>query len=436
MPVQRDDGRKFPGEIELSSNEVIVGSLYEPTEHVTIVVNQERRYALNTFIDRPPRLSRYTSTGFLFSFEEPLKAGDQVSVTVGGDQLLGSPYVYEVPSPPTDLDKSAIKIFVERPCGPIRNLLEKFSGWIVFHSPVFELEFRINDVVQMPEFYTRNDVVEALQGDLCLGWEFYCDTSRCQNPGSITLEIFLSGRHVYQQHFTRQRTPSSQKKYPLTFFMHIPKTAGVSVAKAMSSLPQNRTHWLYDRGRFPIAVQLGALSPDAFNELQLLGGHFVYGIHRRSNRSYRYVTILREPMAFLRSFFFYRKYVQRHPNFQTVDIYSAIEQKVDPYLDNCFVRCLATTAADAPVDQKEFEKAVNNMDRDFVFVGLVERMNETVAKFSSILGVDLPLLHENQTPLTNEARCLDVNVFNERVYEQSRFDRQLYLHARERFWSN
>jgi hypothetical protein len=63
-------------------------------EHIAIVVNQERRYALNTFIDKPPRLSKRDSAGFLFSFEESLKEGDHVSVTVAGDQLLGLPYVY------------------------------------------------------------------------------------------------------------------------------------------------------------------------------------------------------------------------------------------------------------------------------------------------------------------------------------------------------
>ena len=177
------------------------------------------------------------------------------------------------------------------------------------------------------------------------------------------------------------------------------------------------------------------LSPCAFHDLDLVGGHFAYGLHKRFARSCRYVAVLREPLAFLRSYFFYRKDVQRFPPFRDLDIFAAMERRLDHYLDNCFTRCFAGLSPEQPVNDHALAEAKANMKRDFAFVGLVERMEESVTRFSALIGVTLDVGRENSTPPSAEALSLDLEAFAVRAAHYVNYDLQIYQHAQRLFWS-
>ena len=140
-------------------------------------------------------------------------------------------------------------------------------------------------------------------------------------------------------------------------------------------------------------------------------------------------------MAFLKSYFFYRKDVQRFPPFRDLDIFVAMERRLDHYLDNCFTRCFAGMHPERQVDEAALAEAMTNMERHFAFVGLIERMEESVERVSALLGVTLTAGRDNCTPLSAESRELDLEAYAKRAAPYTVFDSQLYEHAQRLFWS-
>lgn len=77
----------------------------------------------------------------------------------------------------------------------------------------------------------------------------------------------------------------------LTYFLHIPKTAGTSFSQLLDQLVPEHTI-------VPAKLwsQLLPLLPYDWSHAQLLRGHFGYGIHRNVPKEILYVTFLRDPI--------------------------------------------------------------------------------------------------------------------------------------------
>jgi hypothetical protein len=221
-------------------------------------------------------------------------------------------------------------------------------------------------------------------------------------------------------------------------FIHVPKTGGATVKRQLAR-HEARVPILYIYPHLPDYIVPGLMSNDAFRHISIVYGHFRYGIHQDRGREYRYLTILRDPYDFLLSHYFFSKEVHRNPAVvQCSSVFEMLETNAVPILDNLFVRMIygSSIAAHEPVQQRHLEQALATIDRDFAFVGLQERLPESLAKISNLLGLDLAsdLGRENVTPVTEERRLLDIAAFRVAAARHVRFDLLLYAHAQSRFW--
>ena len=440
FPAGAPHGRPVaaPGGVELCADAVVSGWVADPAAtHVDVVVNETRHEAHTLFSDG----ARADGTGgrrrhFVVALAERLRDGDRVAVRLGGRDLAGSPAVMAPPEAPTDAERTDLRFHVETPNGPIENRLCTMSGWLTAHAGARALRLLVDGRPQDALFTVRPDVLDHFDAAAAVGWEFTCDVAALEAGGATRLRLAceVDGLVVAERDIALRLPPLVRERATLLLFMHVPKTAGTSLNAAIAAQPALATHWLYHRGRFPIAAQAAALSPRAFHDLDLVGGHFTYGLHERVGRPCRYVTVLREPLDFLRSYFFYRKDVQHFPPFRDLDVFAAMERRLDHYLDNCFTRCFVGMPAERPVDAAALAEAMTNMERHFEFVGLVERMEESVERLSGLLGVPLAVGRENCTPRSAEAEALDLEAFAERAAPYVRYDEQLYRHARRLFW--
>ena len=427
------------GRLELCAYDFLCGWIDDASAtHVDVVVN-EIRHETHTLFSDSARMDAVTGVRrryFVMSLAERLRDGDKVAVQLCGRNLAGSPVVMTVGEQPTESDQSALRFHVETPSSPIRERLSTMSGWMTTHAGARDLRLLVNGLPQSALFTVRPDVNDHFGTPGAFGWEFTCDIAALEAKGATSLRLAseVDGRIVGDCEIDVTLSLHAGPRAPLHLFMHVPKTAGTSLNAAITAQPALASHWLYHRGPFPIAAQVAALSPRAFHDLDLVGGHFVYGLHERVDRPCRYVAVLREPLAFLRSYFFYRKDVQRFPPFRDLDIFAAMERRLDHYLDNCFTRCFAGMSPECPVDAAALAEAKTNMERHFAFVGLVERMEESVARLSVLLGITLDVGRENATPPSAEALALDMTAFAHCASPCVRYDEDLYQHAKRLFW--
>lgn len=369
--------------------------------------------------------------GFVYAFDEALVDGDRVTVKIhGGGELAGSPFVYRTPAVrPCETD---VRVHLESPRGGLYRSLETFSGWAVLHDPFCDLRFTVNGVDQDVSYEIRPDVADHFRTPYSIGWTFTCDVAAASRTraGAIDLVICANEAVVFRQRRTAHLASTNPD---LLLFMHIPKTAGMSLVGAIKMQSRIDSHWLYGTIRHPISRQLSRLSPDALAGLDILGGHFTYGVHEQIPRRCAYISIVREPLAYLKSYFFYRKYVQRFSPFQDLDIYQALDARLDHLLDNGLTRFFAPKGSE-PVDSADLLRAKTNLENGFAFVGLVERLEESVARISAMLRCDLAVLNDNRTPATDEAASIDPDEFARRAEPYVAYDRILYHHAKRLFW--
>ena len=428
------------GCLELCTRDFLCGWIDDGhATHVDVVVN-EAQHETHTLFSASPRIDAVTGRQrhyFVISVAERIKDGDRVAVRLGGCDLSGSPVVMSVAEHPTEENLPSLRFYVETPNGPVTNRLCRVSGWMTAHAGARDFRLLVQARLQNALFTVRPDVIDHFETPCAVGWEFTCDVSALEVSGAtaLCLALEVDGLVVSEREIELKLLPMSTPRPPLYLFMHVPKTAGTSLSAAIAKQLQLSTHWLYHRGPFPIAAQVADLSPCAFHDLDLVGGHFAYGLHKRFARSCRYVAVLREPLAFLRSYFFYRKDVQRFPPFRDLDIFAAMERRLDHYLDNCFTRCFAGLSPEQPVNDHALAEAKANMERDFAFVGLVERMEESVTRLSALIGVTLDVGRENSTPPSAEALALDLEAFAVRAAHYVNYDLQVYQHAQRLFWS-
>lgn len=88
---------------------------------------------------------------------------------------------------------------------------------------------------------------------------------------------------------------------------------------------------------------------------------------------------------------------------------------------------------DGAVSESHLSSAIENIIRDFAYVGRVEDYKSALEHMSSYLGVDLPFHRDNVTPQTEEREKLDLAEFEKIVARRCPFDNALYDFIEERF---
>lgn len=223
-------------------------------------------------------------------------------------------------------------------------------------------------------------------------------------------------------------------------FVHMFKAGGTSLRRVIrKQFPDARVCLL--NGNFNESNAWRSLSQHERDKFELILGHQHYGHHEFLSKPASYMTMLREPVDRVLSFYFFVKrykdhYLYNHGFNDETTLEEFVESKRFIALDNIQTRLLNPQPKKhhpfGTVNEEMFEVAAGNLQR-IERVGIVERMDEFLGLLRIAEGWTIPVAPvKNRTE--NRPKADDQpEAILERIRELNRYDILLHEAARERF---
>jgi len=178
-------------------------------------------------------------------------------------------------------------------------------------------------------------------------------------------------------------------------FLHIPKAAGQTFYKILG-----RTGYFYNLGSDPEKRidEFISLASDSRNQYAGIEGHMGYGLHKYFNEESTYITFMRDPVDRVISFYNYIICNPMHylhndlvKENSIMPLNDFLDANITQEIDNLQVRLLSSTDGKInsrkTVTENDYNAAINNVDRHFSVVGIVEQFNLSLLLMKYTLGL-------------------------------------------------
>lgn len=220
------------------------------------------------------------------------------------------------------------------------------------------------------------------------------------------------------------------------FFMHITKTAGGSLKelfKKAAAAGESVSFHYNDEPGFRVHFDYQPMP-------KIMFGHYTYGQHEKCDAKADYACFLREPVARTVSHYHHLKNHDNGPvgknlrNFESLEQYLKYARHWE--FDNFLTRTISGVANQirfGDVGYNTYEKARYNLRCNFSYVGIFERMEESLDRLKKIVPIrpeKMPQVNVgkySRGTSAEEHRLLrSLNRFDEMLYEEALavFDRK------------
>lgn len=216
-------------------------------------------------------------------------------------------------------------------------------------------------------------------------------------------------------------------------FLHMPKAAGMSL-NAILKKQYGADRILEVDPKRPRKAYLDIVNMPVWVALKLRGisGHAIWEIHKWLPKPFVYMTVLRDPVERVLSFY---SYVAASPSHHLYTKMMNDNMKLDDFLDwsestfetsNLQTKLLSSSNPFYETYMPDaFERARRNLEKYFL-VGLAEQFGKSLEMFSSVFDwMDPQITYENVTP--NRVNRKDLPVHTIRKIEAfNKYDMELY----------
>jgi hypothetical protein len=202
---------------------------------------------------------------------------------------------------------------------------------------------------------------------------------------------------------------------PRLLFLHIPKTAGVSIRHLLLGLYPGPTTFI--RGA-PEHREFFLKSREERETYRVVGGHFRFGLHLLFDTPSRYLTFLRDPVERVISHFAYVQREAQHPQHARVTASNmSLEQWVrngsdGGCSDNLQIRNLTTRSeTEVPfkgTTRQMLDEAKRVLSERIDFLGITERYEGSIRFFGERLGWPQPAVIERLNVSPNRPAAADI----------------------------
>ncbi len=183
-------------------------------------------------------------------------------------------------------------------------------------------------------------------------------------------------------------------------FLHVPKTAGTTLRAIIErQYAPEEVYTVYDGAEdHHSQEELKALSPEAQKSIKAYCGHVSFGVHRHLEQRPRYVTILRDPVERVISYYHHVMTLIPRWKSQPISLVKFIQGRKDIQVDNLQTRLLS--GVEKPFNGCSDDmlwKAIENIETQFHFVGLSEQFDESLQFIAEHFGWESPYyVRENE----------------------------------------
>lgn len=225
-------------------------------------------------------------------------------------------------------------------------------------------------------------------------------------------------------------------------FFHIPKSGGSTLREIIGRQYPAEAILTQDAKKPMEAIEhLQRMSAEQKARLAVVQGHSVLGVHDLLPKPSTYVTMLRDPVERVISFYYYILQSPEHYLFPRVaegrmSLRDFIQNGVSKETDNFQCRLLSRDCGRADFGQcppSMLDDARDNLERYFSVVGLTERFTETLVLLGEIFGWRKRLFFRKINVTKNRARREEIPAgVLDLIRGCNQLDMALYQYACER----
>ncbi len=170
-------------------------------------------------------------------------------------------------------------------------------------------------------------------------------------------------------------------------FLHVPKTAGITIRSIIARQYSSGAVYSVDEHHLGTEIaNFRALSKEDKEAIEIIQGHFCFGIHERLGIPGRYITILRDPVQRVISHYYHvLKHSDHHLHADVVSSGMTLKEYVQSEItldcDNSQVRYLSGIGTDVGFGRctrEVLELAKRNLREYFITAGVSERFDESL----------------------------------------------------------
>jgi len=226
------------------------------------------------------------------------------------------------------------------------------------------------------------------------------------------------------------------KKNSILLFMHIPKTGGTTLFDVLGRKYKKEQTLVLNTFRYKHELEEKVMNNSKYieNNIELIRGHFYYGIHEHINRKCIYFTLLRNPLERLVSLYQYLK------NHELPEIAGVIREKnlsFDEYITskqqyvkfNMQTKIIAGINEDRPINKNDYDLSINNIENNICFAGTIEMYDESLMLLFNKLRMSNPYYIKKN--ISNDNIVISKKTI-EYIDENEKYDIMLHKHVQNK----